>query len=72
MKVPGDVIVPPFIYQESTHMGDSNSTPGIGLLILGLLGASEIISLVTGMYSHWPFVILGIVVGLMAMSAINR
>ncbi len=53
-------------------MGDSSSTPGIGLLILGMLVASEIITLVTGMYSHWPFVILGIVAGLMAMSAINR
>jgi hypothetical protein len=53
-------------------MGGSSSTPGIGLLILGVLVVSEIISLVTGMYAHWLFVILGIVVGLMAMSSINR
>jgi hypothetical protein len=72
MKAPGDIIVSTFIYQESAYMGDSSSTLGIGLLILGLLVVSEIISLVTGMYAHWPFVILGIVVGLMAVSSINR
>ena len=53
-------------------MGGSSSTPGIGLLILGFLVVSEVITLATGEVIHWPFVVAGIVVGLMAVSSINR
>ena len=51
-------------------MGSSTSA-GIGLMVLGVLVVSEIITRVTGMYSHWLFVIPGILIGLLAVRAIR-
>jgi len=45
---------------------------GIAALVAGLLVTCEAITIVTGSYSHWPLVLLGIVVGLMAVNSINR
>jgi hypothetical protein len=48
-------------------MGNFN----VGLLILGLLVVSEIITVVTDSALHWPLVILGILVGLAAVRSIG-
>ena len=56
-------------------MTNSNSTPGVGGIagiVIGTIAVSVIISEVSGTYLHWPFVLLGIIVGLMAVRAINR
>jgi len=45
---------------------------GIGAIVAAVIGVSVIITLVTGRYAHWPFVAVGIVVGFMAVAAINR
>jgi len=52
-------------------MGNSSLASGIALLVFAMLVASEIITRVTGTYSHWPFVIAGIVMGLIAAKAIR-
>lgn len=45
---------------------------GIGAIIVGLVVVGEAITLVTGAYSHWPFLALAIVVSLMAVHSINK
>lgn len=44
---------------------------GIVLIVVGLIAVSVLVSLVTGTHGHWPFVVLGIAVGLMAVKSIN-
>ena len=56
-------------------MSNRSSIPGfdgIVSIIVGLLVACGIITLVTGTYVHWPLVLLGIGVGLLAVRSINR
>jgi hypothetical protein len=56
-------------------MGSLQSGPGVAgiyAIVAGVVVVSVIISEVAHIYSHWPFVILGIIVGLMAVSSINR
>ena len=60
------------IVEKAIRMG--NSVPGaagIAGICLACVAVSEIITLVTGMYSHWVFVGLGILVGLLAVRSIN-
>jgi hypothetical protein len=52
-------------------MRSFSAAPGIGLFIIALVVASEIITQVTGEYSHWVPVTLGIVVGLLAVRSIR-
>jgi hypothetical protein len=55
-------------------MGNRNSVPGasgISGIVVAVLMVSVVISEVTHTYSHWPFVILGLLVGLMAVKSIN-
>lgn len=40
-------------------------------IALGCVIVNVVIMEVTRMYGHWPFLILGIVVGLMAVSSIH-
>jgi len=47
------------------------STPGLGLLVIAIVASAEIMTQVTGMYSHWLFVIPGIIVGLWAVRSIR-
>ena len=50
-------------------MPSFNSTSGsggIGGLITGMIVVGMIITLVTGTVIHWPFIVLGIVSGLLA------
>jgi hypothetical protein len=63
------------VEEESICMPDFSSPPGadgIFGIIVGTLAVSAIITEVTGTYSHWPFVLLGLIVGLMAVKSINR
>ena len=53
-------------------MNPSNATPGIGAIVAGVLFVSAAISLVTGTHAHWPIVLAGIAVGLMAVRSIHR
>jgi len=53
-------------------MPDSSSTRGVRAIVIALIGVSIGITEVTGEYSHWPLVLLGIVVGLMAAKSIDR
>ncbi len=55
-------------------MGNQSSVTGGGVfgIVLGLLAVCAVISFVTGKWSQWPLTILGIVVGLTAVKAINR
>jgi hypothetical protein len=50
-------------------MGSSES--GIAAIVAGTIIVSAVITIVTGGTLHWPFVLLGIVVGLMAVASIN-
>jgi uncharacterized membrane protein YccC len=52
-------------------MSSSDAGRGIATIILCILVASAIISGVTGEYGHWIPVVLGIVVGLMAVRSIG-
>ena len=45
---------------------------GIAAIVLACLGVSGVISIVTGAYFHWLFVLAGILVGLWAVQFINR
>lgn len=53
----------------------SRGTPGfagiVGIVAM-LLGGAGLMTLVTGQFGHWPFVILGIVVGLWAVQSAHR
>jgi uncharacterized membrane protein YhhN len=71
VKVPGRITRPHYFYQEFC-MGSSSSDDGIWALVVSFIVASALISILTGDFGHWPFVIFGIVIGLMAVSAINR
>jgi hypothetical protein len=48
-----------------------SSNPGIAGLVFAFVAASALITVVTRSYVHWPFVLLGLVVGLMAVQIIN-
>jgi len=45
---------------------------GIAFLVVGTLVVGEAMTIVTGTYWHWLPLVLGIVVGLMAVASINR
>lgn len=45
--------------------------PGLVAIIVGVLVVSTLITLLLHCVAHWPPVILGIVVGIMAVKAIN-
>jgi len=60
--------IPDLRHQESILM---RSTPGLGLLVIAIVASAEIMTQVTGMYSHWLFVIPGIIVGLWAVRSIR-
>lgn len=47
-------------------MPSSSTGGGLGVIVFGCIGVSVIITLVTGSCFHWPFVLGGILVGLMA------
>ena len=51
-------------------MGSVSSTAGLGLLVLAI-AAAEIMTHITGSYSHWSFVIPGIIVGLWAARSVR-
>jgi hypothetical protein len=56
-------------------MRSFNSVPGasgIFGIIIATLAVSVIMTGVTGSWTHWPILILAIVVGLMAVKSINR
>ena len=48
-----------------------SSDSGIAAIVVGTIIVSAIITLVTEATWHWPIVLLGIVVGLMAVASIN-
>ena len=53
-------------------MPSSNSTgDGIATIVIGFIAASTIITLTTGSVFHWPFVLAGILVGLMAARSVR-
>ena len=52
-------------------MGSSSSAGGVVLIVFGVLVASEIISKVTGIYSHWLFVLPGLLIGMLAATIIR-
>ena len=52
-------------------MPSSSASPGIGAIIVGLIVTCAVISIVTGDFGHWLLVILGIIVGLMAVRSIG-
>ena len=51
--------------------GFSSGGDGVATIVTGFIGASVIITLTTGSYFHWPFVVAGIFVGLMAARSIR-
>ncbi len=53
-------------------LGSSAGSGGIFGIVVGVLVACVSITLVTGSYCHWLPAVLGIIVGLMAVSSINR
>jgi hypothetical protein len=55
------------VTEERIYMASFNLTPGaggIGVIIFGVVVASEMITICTGSVIHWPFVVGGIVAGL--------
>jgi hypothetical protein len=52
-------------------MGSSSSAGGVVLIVFGVLVASEIISKVTGIYSHWLFVLPGLLIGMLTARSIR-
>lgn len=52
--------------------GTSSGLAGVIAIIGACVAVSCLITWVTGSYTHWIFVIAGIVVGLWAVQAINR
>lgn len=54
------------------RLGSPTGSGGIIGIIAATIVVSEIITLTIGTYVHWLPVLLGIVVGLMAVSSINR
>ncbi len=51
---------------------DSNSgDSGVAFIILGVIGVSILVTLITGGVSHWLLTIASIIVGLWAVAAIN-
>lgn len=56
-------------------MPNFSSAPGgggVAGIVAGTIVVSVIMSAVTGVHTHWPFVLLGLVVGIMAAHSINR
>ena len=52
--------------------GSTPGSGGIAAIVAGTLIVGCLMSCVTGSYGHWPPLLLGIVVGLMAVASINR
>ena len=55
-------------------MGSSNGTSmstGVVAIILATIAVSEVITEITGSYSHWVFAALGILMGLRALRSIR-
>ena len=55
-------------------MNSSNSNPGdsgIALIVMGVIVIALIITLTTGSCFHWLLIIASIIIGLLAVSAIN-
>lgn len=53
-------------------MKHSDATSGIVAIIVGILVVSGAITQVTNSFFHWPLVLAGIAVGLLAVRSINR
>jgi hypothetical protein len=53
-------------------LNDSPGSAGVITIMVGCIVVSWIITFVTGSYAHWPFVLAGIVAGLLAVSSINK
>ena len=53
-------------------IGSTPGSAGIAVIIATCIAVSAIITVVTGSFVHWPFVIAGIAVGLWAVSSINK
>lgn len=52
--------------------GNSSGPAGTIIIVVACIVVSWVISFVTGSYAHWPFVLLGLIVGLLAVSSINK
>jgi hypothetical protein len=44
---------------------------GIGAIVAGTVGVSVIITLVTGSFVHWPFIVGGLASGLLAAKSVR-
>jgi len=53
-------------------LGSSSGSAGIAAIIGGCLATAWVVTLVTGEYAHWPFVLAGILVGLWAAQSISN
>ena len=56
-------------------MPNFSSTPGgggIAWIVTATVIASVLMTEVMGIYSHWPFVLFGLAIGLLAVRSINR
>lgn len=53
-------------------ISSSPGPAGITVFIGACLAVSAIVTVVTGSFIHWPFVLAGIVVGCWAVASINK
>jgi hypothetical protein len=53
-------------------LGNTPGSTGITVIIGACFAVSWVMTVVTGSFVHWPFVLAGIVVGLWAVASINK
>ena len=70
-NAPGESPSRSHCYRE-TCMSSGSGCSGVTAIIAACLVSATSMTVLFGMYSHWPFVLLGIFLGLLVGKSINR
>jgi hypothetical protein len=53
-------------------LGKSSGSAGTVVIVVACVVVAGVISFITASYGHWPVIVVGIIVGLVAVSSIGK